>query len=221
MSTETVTTEQTLVRRSSPLVGWGLAAGGVLLLAGGQLHPKEDPPGVTVKEHMRVMFQDPAWYPAHALIVLGTAGIAVALVALVRGRRVAAIRPVHIAALIAAVASCLGTVGMLLHLVAAVDVDNIAAGQQTPVVDVQVIVETITVPAFAFAIAPLAVIGARTRTLGNWIAAVPAVLGGLGFGLAGGTFLFTDALDPLFPAAAGIAVWAIIAGIGQLRRLQF
>jgi hypothetical protein len=30
------------------------------------------------------------------------------------------------------------------------------------------------------------------------------------------TFLLTDALDPLFPTAAGIALWALVAGVGQL-----
>jgi hypothetical protein len=44
------------------------------------------------------------------------------------------------------------------------------------------------------------------------------VIGGTGFGLAGGTAIFTDLFDPLFPTAIGIAVWAIIAGIGRMRR---
>jgi hypothetical protein len=218
MSTVTMTQEQAQLRRHSQLAAWGLVVGGVLFFAGGLLHPKEDPPGVSLKEHMRVMFDDPAWYPAHAVVLLGMAILAAALVELVRGRTLSGFPRAQFAAVVAAVASSLAAAGMLLHLVSAVEADKIAAGRPTPIIAVQVIVETITVPAFAFSIAALAVIGAMTRTLGNWVAAVPAVLGGLGFGLAGGTFLLTDALDPLFPAAAGIALWAIAAGIGQLRR---
>ena len=48
--------------------------------------------------------------------------------------------------------------------------------------------------------------------------AVPGVVGGIGFGLASGTFLLTDKLDPLFPTAAGIALWAIAVAIGLLLR---
>jgi hypothetical protein len=117
---------------------------------------------------------------------------------------------------VAAATSVAAAGGMLLHLIAAVDADRIAAGEGTPITDVHVVVETITVPAFGFSMAALAVIGALTRTLGNRVTAIFGVVGGVGFGLAGATFLFTDTLDGLFPAASGIAVWALAAGIGML-----
>src|SRR5262249_21651258 len=60
-------------------------------------------------------------------------------------------------------------------------------------------------------------LGAATHTLGNWIAAVFGITGGIAYALAAGTALFTDALNLLFPAAAGIAGWAIFVGIGILR----
>jgi hypothetical protein len=41
---------------------------------------------------------------------------------------------------------------------------------------------------------------------------------GVGYGLAGITFPFTDRLDFLFPAVSGIALWTIAAGIGLLLR---
>jgi len=50
------------------------------------------------------------------------------------------------------------------------------------------------------------------------VIAVLGVIGGIGFGLAGATFLFTDRLDFLFPTAAGIALWTIAVGIGLLLR---
>jgi hypothetical protein len=216
MSTMPVTEEKLLARRSGPKIGWGLLIGGAFFLTGGPMHPKEDPPGVSAKEHLRVMFEDPAWYPSHALLLVGMALIAASLVALARGRSLSGVRRAHVAVVIAAVAAALAAPGMLLHLVAASDADAIAAHHSTPITDVQVIVETITVPAFGFSIAALAVVGAVTRSLGNPVTAVPGVLGGVGYGLAGATFLFTDRLDFLFPAASGIALWTIAAGIGLL-----
>jgi hypothetical protein len=218
MSTMPTIEEQALTRRTSPMVAWLLVGGGVFFLAGGQIHPRQDPPGVSLKEHMRIMFEDPAWYPSHAALLVGTALIAASLVALVRGRSLAGVPRVHVAAVIAAIAASLATLGMLLHLVAASDATRIAHHEATPITDVQIITETITVPAFGFSIAALAVIGAATRTLGNPVIAVLGVLGGIGFGLAGGTFLITDRLNFLFPTAVGIALWTIGAGIGLLLR---
>lgn len=39
-----------------------------------------------------------------------------------------------------------------------------------------------------------------------------------GTALAGATFLLTDALDPLFPLAGAIGLWAVATGIALLRR---
>jgi hypothetical protein len=216
--TTTLSKTPSIARRTSPLVGWGLVVGGAVFFAGGPLHPKEDPPGVSVKEHLRIMFEDPNWYLAHAILLVGTVLIAAALVGLVRGRSLTGVPRVHRAAVVAAVTSCVAAAGTVLHLVAAVDAQRIAEGRSTPITDVQVIVETVSVPAFGFSIAVLAVVGALTRTLGNAVTAVPGVLGGVGYGLAGATFLLTDRLDGLFPTAAGIAVWAFAAGVGLLLR---
>ena len=59
-------------------------------------------------------------------------------------------------------------------------------------------------------------IGALTHTLGNRLSAVLGVLGGVGYAIAGGTILFTDRLDFLFPAAGGIGLWTAAAGTGLL-----
>jgi hypothetical protein len=202
----------------SPLISWGLLVGGAFFLAGGPLHPKEDPPDVTVKEHLRLMFEDTNWYLSHAILLVGMVLIAASLVALVRGRSLAGVAKVHRASVIAAVAASVAAPVMLLHLISAIDAARIAAHQATPTTDIQNITETIAVPAFGFAIAYLAVIGARTRALGNLVISVPGVLGGIGYGLASATFLFTDRLDFLFPAAAGIALWSILVGSQLLLR---
>ncbi|MDQ3632697.1 MAG: hypothetical protein M3417_15800 [Actinomycetota bacterium] len=218
MSTPSETEKTISGQHTDPLVAWGLLIGGAFFFVGGPMHPKEDPPGVSVKEHLRIMFEDPAWYPSHALLLVGMALIAASLVALVRGRSLTGVPRADVVALIAAAAASLATIGMLVHLVAASDADAIAGRRSTPLTDVQVILETITVPAFGLSIAVLAVVGAATRTLGNPVLAVLGVLGGVGYGAAGATFLFTDRLNFLFPAATGIALWTIAAGIGLLLR---
>lgn len=205
-------------RNINPRVPQALLLGGAFFLAGGPMHPKEDPPGVSVQEHLRIMYDDPLWYPSHAVLLVGMVLIAASLVALARGRSFAGSGRAHVATVVAAVAASVAAAVMLLHLVAAIEADAIAAGDSTPLSDVLVIVETIAVPAFGVSIAALAVIGATTRTLGSPATAVFGVVGGVGYALAGATFLFTDALNFLFPTAAGIALWTLAAGIGLLRR---
>lgn len=205
--------------RASPRVGLVLLAGGAAFFIGGSMHPGDDPPGLTLKEHLHLLYTDPAWFPAHSVLLVGMVLMAAALVALVRNGTFADPRVQKIGT-VAAGAAVLGASAMLLHLVEGFEADRIAAGQATPITDVQLVVESFTVPAFGFAIAALALIGASTRTIGNRVVAVLAVVGGIGYGLAGGTLLFTDALNFLFPAAGGIGLWAVAAGIGLLRRAR-
>lgn len=196
--------------------GWSLMAGGALWLVAGRMHPKEDPPDVTLKEHLRIMYENDAWYPSHALLFLGIGLIALALVLVVRSRALQA--PVHRAAVGAAGATGAATVAVLIHLLMAVDADRIAAGEATPITDVQIVLEAVTAPAAGVAIAVVALLGGATRTFGNRVAAAAGILGGLAYALAGGTFWFTDALDPLFPLAGLIGVWAAVTGASTLHR---
>lgn len=217
MTTVAVAGRTTLTRPMQRFIGFTLLAGGVVFFAGGPMHPSVDPPDVTVKEHLRLMFDEPTWYPSHTVLTIGLAVMAYGLITLVRSGALVN-SPARTAARVAALATTIAVPAMLLHLVAAVDADRIASGASTPLTDIQVIVETITVPFFGLSIAALALIGGLTRTLGNKIVAIPGVLGGVGYALAGATFLFTDVFDPLFPAASGIAVWAAAVGVTLLLR---
>src|SRR5262249_34800813 len=78
-------------RRSAQFVGWGLLVGGAFFFTGGSMHPKEDPPGVSLKEHLRVMYEDPVWYPSHTVLLIGMMLIAASLVVLARGRSLASV----------------------------------------------------------------------------------------------------------------------------------
>jgi hypothetical protein len=120
---------------------------------------------------------------------------------------------------VTAAASVLATVGALLHLVAATDAGRIGQSDDMPPLSgAYLVVETISVPIFAFGVAALAVVGALTRTLGNWYIAVPGTAGGIGYGLAGGTAIFTPVFASLFPTALGVGLWIVAAGIWLLLR---
>lgn len=200
-----------------PLVAWTLLAGGATYFLGGASHPKQDPPGVALKEHLRVMYEDGNWYPGHALLLAGTVLMAAALVVLVRCRALARVRSAHLAGVAAAIASSLGAAAALLHLVMATEADRIGAGQSAPLTDANLVVETIAAPAFGIGIAAFAVVGARTGRVGNRVTAVLGVVGGSAYALAGGTILLTDALDPLFPLAGLLGLWSAGTAISLFR----
>ncbi len=202
----------------SATVPWALIAGGVTFFAGGGLHPGEEPPDATLKERMRVMYEDGNWYPGHALQLIGVVLVAFALVALARSGALKRDRRAQRAGVVAAVGAVGWAVGSLLHLMAATEADRIAADQTTPLTDTLIPFETVSVPVFGLGIALLAIVGFRTSLVGNRTAAVCAVVGGVAYAVAGATFAFTDAFDPLFPLASFIGVWAIVTGASMLRR---
>ena len=185
-----------------------LAAGGLVFSVGGSLHPKEDPPDVSLVQHLHVMFQDPLWWPGHAVLLAGmlllTAGL---------WRLPADLPRLRALVTATAAASALATVDMLLHLLAVTQDAAAAQGRTTLLIDVHLWLETVTVPLCGVGVAVLATAGARTRTLGSWWLAPLAVVGGVCYALAAGTALWTDALDELFPAAAGLGAWAAVVGL--------
>jgi hypothetical protein len=219
MATGIVTQKQTSARRTNPLTAWSLAAGGALFVVGGAMHPTDDLPDLSMAQQLKVMYEDPMWYPGHAAMFVGMVLMTAALAALVRDPGIAGVPRARRATLVTAVAGVLATVGALLHLVAATDADRIGHHDSMPPLSgAYLVLETISVPAFAFAVAALAVIGALTHTLGNWFVAAPGVIGGVGYGLAGGTAAFTPIFDALFPTAIGVGVWAVAAGMWLLLR---
>jgi hypothetical protein len=219
MATAPVTRERALARRTNPLTAWSLAAGGALFLVGGALHPTDDHPELSMAQQLRTMYEDPIWYPGHGAMFAGMVLITAALFAFARDPRTVDVPRARTATAVTAATSALASVGALLHLVAATDVDRIGQSDDLPPLStVYLILETISVPLFSFSVVALAVVGAMTGTLGNWLIAIPGVVGGIGYGLAGGTAMFTPVFDFLFPTALGVALWAVAAAVWLLLR---
>ena len=112
-------------------------------------------------------------------------------------------------------AAVLGSVEMVPHIFANAEAEEVLRGGNTPITDIHLVLQAIATPVFGIGIAGLAVVGARTRSLGHWTVAPFAVVGGLAFAIAGPAILFIKQpeVGVLFIGSIGIAVWLIIAGI--------
>ena len=192
-----------------------LVAGGTAFFAGGPMHPQGSDEGDKT-EQLHSMLVDSAWYPAHLVALLGFACVAAGLLALGRDPTVRARlgRLLPVSATVAVVA----TVGAVVHLFAATQAAEIEDGGTTPLVAAFMGVETIVNPVWGLMIASLAVVGGRTRALGNKVVMPLGVLGGLAFALATATIAFVDTFDPLFPVAGLAGVWLVAAGVVGLTR---
>ena len=188
----------------------GLAAAGLLLAAGGVLHPRVDT-GVTFEAGLVGMFESGAWVMAHALTMAGFAALAASLAVLVRG---------SVWGRIAVAGAALAAIESVPHLLAASEADALAAGGSTPLTDLHTVLQAVATPAVGLSIAALAVMSAPTRALGSGrIAAAFAVVGGIAFALAGPAIALTQnsELSPLFAGSAGIAIWCVVSGARMAR----
>ena len=192
-----------------------LVVGGAAFFAGGPLHPQGSDEG-DKSEQLHSMLVDSAWYPAHLVALLGFACVAAGLLALRRDPTVRDLlgRALSVGAVVAVVA----TLGALVHLFAATQAAEVGHGETTPLVAAFMGVETIVNPAWGLMVAALAVVGGRTRALGNRIVLPLGVLGGLAFALATATIAFIDTFDPLFPVAGLAGVWLVAVGVVGLVR---
>ncbi len=194
-----------------------LILGGLLMAAGGQLHPTGS--GPTVEAHLLSMFGDPRWGEAHVLLLIGSIasvlGFVTAWRGCVFGPRVQRVLPAVM------IGWGFGAVEMVPHLWAAHEADALTHHGATPVLDLHVILQVIASPAVGLTGALVAVVVARSaRTWPARILAVVAASGGVLSAAAGPLVVLTG--DPqytlLFPFQAGLAVWLVGTGIGLLRR---
>lgn len=211
MSTSTrVRTQLPRPERPERVAGPLLILGGVAFFAGGAIHPGDSGEGSKVSQ-LHDMMVDSMWYPSHALLLAAMACFAAAILAFRRpGGLVSGMATVTgVVSVIAVVA----TIGMTLHLFAALGADGIAGGEKTFLYHVQTWNETIVDSLWGLGIAVLAVAGGLTRTLGNPVTLALGLVGGLAFALASATIAFTDRFDALFPLASLIGIWAVVVGL--------
>lgn len=196
--------------RSARLGGICLALGGVAFFAGGVTHPGDSGGGTKVQQLYQA-FMQPTWYLSHALLLTSFALFTAATLLLRKrpdlGPGMA--RLVNVVSVVTVVA----TLGMAVHLFAALGAESIADGQPSLIYEAQKWNETILNPLWGMAVIALAVASGLTRTFGSRITVPLAVVGGLAWSLASATIAFTDRFDPLFPVASLISVWAVAAGV--------
>lgn len=215
---ETTTTAVDDVQRTSHRATAGLfVAGGLLMAAGGQLHPQGS--GESVNAHLLSMFESPAWPLAHLLLLAGGVASFLAFLSAWRtqafGARVQRWLPMAVAGW------AFGAAELVPHLLAAHEAHALEHHEATPVLDVHVLMQVIASPAVGLTGAFVAVVVARAaRSRAAWALAGFAVVGGLLSAGAGPLVVLTG--DPtftiLFPFQAGLAVWLIGTGIRLFRR---
>jgi hypothetical protein len=190
---------------------------GIAFFVGDGLHPKGTNEGDKLAQ-LHSMLVDDLWYPAHAVFLLAMACFAAGLLAIRRqsGLGAAMTRVLNLAA----GASVLATLAMLVHLFAATQASAIAHGQTTGWIRFHTLNETIVNPLWALSIVALAVVGGLSRTLGNRIVMVLGAIGGLAFALATATIAFTDTFDALFLVSSLIGIWGAAVGVIGLIRAR-
>ena len=184
-----------------------LGTAGVLLGAGGNLHPHGH--GETVEEYLASMLGAPTWPIAHLLLLAGTVLAAAAFTVLSRTAVSGAVRRW---ARVAAVGWVLGGLEGIPHLLADRVLDGLTHHHETPMLDLHALLQVGATPLLGLTGAALAVAAARAvRTRSAWVLAIPAVVGGLGYAVAGPLVNLTHdvGVAGLFPLQAGLALWLI------------
>jgi hypothetical protein len=188
----------------------GLALAGLLIGLGGVMHPRVDT-AVEFEQGLVGMFESGSWTVSHLLTMAGFAALAASLALLARG-----FGNLRVLGWIAAGAAAFAALETLPHLLAASDAAALRAGEAAPLADLHTAVQAFSTPLVGLSIAALAL--ARPLDAGR-IATALAVVGGVAFAFAGPAIAITgdSGLSPLFVGSAGIAIWAVVAGLRTAR----
>lgn len=190
-----------------------LVAAGVVLLAGGGMHPDVDPAG-PMTEDLAAMAADDAWVPGHALVLVSTVLLAAGLWGAVRSAAWPSTlrRPLRLAAL----AVSLYVVETVFHLFAFVDADTLHDGGFAPFAGAHVALSVVLYPLSGAAVAALGWATARaTSGARRAVGGVAVVAGTLQALAVPFTVLLPDAENtPLFAGGAVLlAVWSVLTGL--------
>jgi hypothetical protein len=194
-----------------------LALGGVAFIVGGITHPSDSGAG-SKTEQLHEMLVDPAWYPSHAVLLLGMVGFAAGAMNLRSrpGLPTLLVRLLRATTVMAWVA----VLGMAVHFAEGFNADAIADGEMNWFARVQVVNETVIDSAWALCLGAVAVVGGATGRIGNAIVGALGLVGATAFALASATIAWTDRFDVLFPIGGLLGVWAVLVGLGGMGSLH-
>jgi hypothetical protein len=192
---------------------FAFVASGVLLVAGGRMHPDADPKQ-SVKDELAEMAADDRWVAAHSLMALSTLLLAIGLWMAHRSRSWPS--RTHGPLELAAVAVALYFVETVFHLAAKVDVGAIRDGDAAPIAVTHIVLSAVLYPLSGAAIAFLAGRLLLSLRSPRWLIAVPGVAGGVLHAVSVPlVMLFPDSeLSVAFVGGAVlIAVWSVLTGL--------
>lgn len=174
----------------------------LFISVGGPQHPSGS---------MAEMLANPAWVPAHSLVL---AGFVALLVGLVWYRRSTAVGERTRRWLrLAIIGAVLQTIEMSLHTAAAVDHAHLVAGAATPVLTTHLWLAVFAYPIFGVTMSGLIFAGSRDRVLGStWIGWI-GILGLLANGAAPPLVVALKVAGAgiLFPFLLLFALWMLLA----------
>lgn len=194
-----------------------MAAGGVLFVIGGPLHPRSDS-SLPEAQATAKLIGAANWVPSHALILAGAIGFLIGLFGLARSRMPLS-TGARRAAQIAAVGAVLFVVESIFHLGAFLDEDAARAGGATPILSTHEVLSLFAYPLFTFAVAALAVLSGRLLT--HPVVGAVGAIGAVAFGVAPALVGLADieALAVLFPIGGILmALWFTVVGVTALIR---
>ena len=201
-----------------PIERWRIALGvaGLLLIAGGPLHPDAHPE-LDFFRSTALMLSDPGWVPSHALMLASFVVLLAGLIGLVRsgcltGRSATVARVATIGGVVAVVEG-------VLHLAAVVDAAALQAGTPTPILDAHLALAVVAYPAIGLPLAVLAWLGGRSRMLTHPLLGALGALGAFLHGIAAPVVVTTrdQQFSFLFQGAILFAIWLVAVGIGRVR----
>jgi hypothetical protein len=181
------------------------AAGGVIMAAGGPLHPRG--------ETMHSMLIDPNWFPSHMGQLVG---FGLMTLGMMRFRRVLPHSPaVRRWSGLAALGLALQTVEMAFHLASMVDAEKLAAGLATPVLSTHIVLALTIYPLLAILVSGLIVVAARTRELGTPLLAPLGIAGLVAQAIAVVLVAGFDmqAARIGFPMVMLFAIWTVVVSL--------
>jgi hypothetical protein len=192
-----------------------VAAGGVLILVGGSMHP-DGATAETIEATLADMIvgHEGQWVAAHGLYTVGLGFLCLGFA----GARRARAWPTAEQALPFAIgAAALATVDLAIHTLSVIDGEELAAGAMPTLTKFHLVLSVVGGVVFGVALALLAWRVMKPWSGGLLLIGAAGILGGVATALAVPVVIATDS-DALFPIA-GIAttVWAIGAALAGYR----